>query len=194
MAPCCRAAPPSAGAAPPPTPTTDQRGFTRNTSTATDIGAFQSIPLVVNTTADAAATLDAHLRGAVDLANPARAPDDHLRPDRLRHHAADDHAGRGRARRSSKTTVLTGSETIEGPGADLLTVSGNNTSEVFNIAADTVVSMSGLSIIDGNGIFGGGLFNEGTLTITNTTFTGNSAPYGGAIYTRAWGAIPWTVS
>ena len=74
---------------------------------------------------------------------------------------------------------------IDGPGAGAVTVSGNNTTEVFNIASDTVVSMSGLSIIDGNGTFGGGLFNEGTLTITNTTFTGNSAPYGGAIYTRA---------
>ena len=67
---------------------------------------------------------------------------------------------------------------------DLLTVSGDNTSEVFNFADGTVASMSGLSIIDGNGVFGGGLFNEGTLTITNTTFTGNSAAYGGAVYTR----------
>ncbi len=83
-----------------------------------------------------------------------------------------------------------GPEVIDGPGAGLVTVSGNNTSEVFNIAGDTVVSMSGLSIIDGNGIFGGGLFNEGTLTITNTTFTGNSALYGGAIYTRALGSDP----
>jgi predicted outer membrane repeat protein len=78
-----------------------------------------------------------------------------------------------------------GPEVIDGPGAGLVTISGNNTSEVFDIAGDNVVSMSGLSIIDGNGTFGGGLFNEGTLTITNTAFTGNSAPYGGAIYTRA---------
>ena len=73
---------------------------------------------------------------------------------------------------------------IDGPGAGVVMVSGNNTTEVFNIALDTVVSMSGLSIIDGNGTFGGGLFNAGTLTITNSTFTGNSALYGGAIYTR----------
>ncbi len=78
-----------------------------------------------------------------------------------------------------------GPEAIDGLGAGIVTVSGNNTSEVFNIESDTVASISGLSIIDGNGTFGGGLFNEGTLTITNTTFTGNSAPYGGAIYTRA---------
>jgi predicted outer membrane repeat protein len=84
----------------------------------------------------------------------------------------------------------TGPEVIDGPGAGLVTISGNNTSEVFNIAGDTVASISGLSIIDGNGTYGGGLFNEGTLTITNTTFTGNSAAYGGAIYTRALGDDP----
>jgi predicted outer membrane repeat protein len=79
----------------------------------------------------------------------------------------------------------TGPEVIDGPGAGLVMVSGNHTTEVFNIAGDNVVSMTGLSIIDGNGTYGGGVFNEGTLTITNTTFTGNSAPYGGAVYTRA---------
>ena len=79
----------------------------------------------------------------------------------------------------------TGPEVIDGPGAGLVTISGNNTSEVFNIASDTVASISGMSIIDGNGTYGGGLFNGGTLTITDTTFAGNSAPYGGAVYTRA---------
>ena len=77
--------------------------------------------------------------------------------------------------------------TIDGPGADVLTVSGNNTSGVFNIASDTVVTMSGLTIIDGNGTYGGGVYNGGTLTITNTTFIGNSAAFGGAIYSRAGG-------
>ena len=77
-----------------------------------------------------------------------------------------------------------GPEVIDGPGAGVVTVSGNNTTEVFNIVIDTVVSMSGLSIIDGNGTFGGGLFNQGMLTIINSTFTDNSALYGGAIYTR----------
>ena len=86
------------------------------------------------------------------------------------------------------TLVLTetaGLEVIDGPGAGLVTVSGNNTSGVFAVASDNVASISGLSIIDGNGAYGGGLFNEGTLTITNTTFAGNSAAYGGAVYTRA---------
>ncbi len=50
--------------------------------------------------------------------------------------------------------------------------------------------MSGLSIIDGNGVFGGGLFNDGNLTITNTTFAGNTGIYGGAFYTRAGGSNP----
>ena len=83
-----------------------------------------------------------------------------------------------------------GPEVIDGPGAGLVAISGNNTIQVFSIAGVTVVSMSGLSIIDGNGTFGGGLFNEGTLTITNTTISGNSAAYGGAVYTRALGDDP----
>ena len=81
-------------------------------------------------------------------------------------------------------TVTAGPVVIDGPGAGLVAVSGDNTSEVFNFEDGTVANMSGLSIIDGNGVFGGGLFNQGTLTITNTTFTGNSAAYGGAVYTR----------
>ncbi len=77
----------------------------------------------------------------------------------------------------------------------MVTVSGNNTIEVFNIAVDTVVSISGLSIIDGNGTFGGGLFNEGMLTITNTTFYGKlRAIWRCHLYSTLEGAIPKTVS
>ena len=74
--------------------------------------------------------------------------------------------------------------------AGSLSVSGDNTVGVFSVATDAVVSMSGLSIIDGNGVFGGGLFNDGNLTITNTTFAGNTGIYGGAFYTRAGGSNP----
>jgi hypothetical protein len=99
--------------------------------------------------------------------------------------------------------------TIEGPGADVITVSGNYASRVLNTANLTVV-ISGLTIADGmvteggGGIYnsggkliitgctfsgnascnapGGGIINYGTLTITDSTFSGNSASFGGAIY------------
>jgi fibronectin-binding autotransporter adhesin len=170
--------------------TTDERGFSLDTPP--DIGAFQTqAGLVVNTTIDGTGSPSGELslRQAVNLANVLDVaetitfdPTVFATPQTITLGA---------------TLVLSetgGPEVIDGPGAGLVTVSGNNTSEVFNIAGDNVVSMSGLSFIAGNGVFGGGLFNEGMLTITNTTFAGNSAAYGGAIYTRSAGALPWTVS
>src|SRR6516162_2302186 len=53
--------------------------------------------------------------------------------------------------------------TIAGPGAGVLTVSGNQASRVFNIAATDTVTISGLTIADGRllsvGSFGGGILN-----------------------------------
>jgi hypothetical protein len=46
--------------------------------------------------------------------------------------------------------------TIQGPGANLLTISGGNAVPVFNITAGTV-SISGLTVAEGNGINGGGM-------------------------------------
>ena len=58
---------------------------------------------------------------------------------------------------------------------------------IFNIASNVKVSMSGLSIINGNapGGFGGGISNNGTLTLTDLFFTINSATGGGAIHNNA---------
>jgi predicted outer membrane repeat protein len=66
--------------------------------------------------------------------------------------------------------------TINGAGADMITVSGNKASRVFNIA-DITVAISGLTIADGKvtNVDGGGISNAGTLTIADCTFTGDSA-------------------
>lgn len=79
--------------------------------------------------------------------------------------------------------------TITGPGADSLTISGNQVSRVFNIAAGNFdVTLSGLTIANGqmkganvNPIAGnsdgGGIRNAsiGTVEIANCTLSGNSA-------------------
>ncbi len=80
--------------------------------------------------------------------------------------------------------------TIQGPGASLLTVSGNNAVRVFNIGGMNPainVAISGLTIANGRhrGIdgaqgtnaFGGGILNDstGTLSLINVVLTGNSA-------------------
>src|SRR6516165_8422096 len=52
--------------------------------------------------------------------------------------------------------------TIAGPGADVLTVSGNNASRVFHIAATSTVEIAGLTVTHGSagpsGV-GGGIYN-----------------------------------
>ena len=74
--------------------------------------------------------------------------------------------------------------TIEGTGASLLSVSGNDASRVFQLDKGVTASITGLTITGGTtGKYsnspGGGLYNDGgTLTVTGSTITGNST-YGG---------------
>jgi hypothetical protein len=75
--------------------------------------------------------------------------------------------------------------TIAGPGADVITVSGNDSSRVFGVFVGTV-DISGLTIANGGGSsFGGGIYNQGTLTVTASTLSGNAAiGLGGGIYNQ----------
>ena len=70
-----------------------------------------------------------------------------------------------------------------GPGANTLSVSGNETFRVFDVEADATVDISDLTITDGfSAGDGGAIENEGTLTLTNCTVSGSSAGDGGGIY------------
>jgi hypothetical protein len=65
--------------------------------------------------------------------------------------------------------------TISGPGADQLSVSGNGF-RVFFINAGLNVTISGLTITDGNADAGGGIYNLGAaLTVSNCTLSNNSS-------------------
>ena len=98
---------------------------------------------------------------------------------------------------NGQTITLTSGEllinknlTITGPGANLLAINGNAAGRVFEITSGIDVTISGLTITNGNsgGDYGGGIYNLGdssgsaTLTITNSTLSGNSATYGGGMY------------
>jgi len=78
--------------------------------------------------------------------------------------------------------------TIDGADASQLRVDGNLSSREFEIAAGATVSISGLTMQDGNvstptAPFGGGIRNFGTLTLTNTVVTANGATgEGGGIH------------
>ena len=71
---------------------------------------------------------------------------------------------------------ITGTMTIEGPGSGSLTVDGYGQYRVFDIGADADVSMSGLTveggIVSGDG---GGIRNQGNLTLSDVTLEYNNA-------------------
>ncbi len=80
---------------------------------------------------------------------------------------------------------ITQSVTIAGPGAGVLTVSGNNTTTVFDIApsvANQDVTISGLTITGGSATTnGGGILAAGvlrSLTLSGDTITGNQVTLG----------------
>ena len=92
------------------------------------------------------------------------------------------------------TLTLSHNVTITGPGANLLTVSGNNQHQVFAIGLGVTASISGLTIAKGNSPGnGGGIYSQGTLTVSNSTISGNTAndgsggsfSVGGGIYNNS---------
>lgn len=67
--------------------------------------------------------------------------------------------------------------TITGPGAGLLTVSGNNASRVFEVAPGAQATLSGLTIGNGFAINGAGILVDtgAVLSISDSTLSSNSA-------------------
>jgi hypothetical protein len=85
---------------------------------------------------------------------------------------------------------------IEGPGAASLTVARSSAARtpafrIFTVDANVQAKLAGLTITDGvvNGENGGGIANEGTMTITNSSFANNSAYYNGALGGGSGGGI-----
>ena len=75
--------------------------------------------------------------------------------------------------------VINGEVTINGPGADKLTISGNNVSLVFLVSSGAMVTISDLTISHGSDSLAGGIGNSGTLTINNSILSGNRAGFEG---------------
>lgn len=105
---------------------------------------------------------------------------------------------------SPQTILLTNGQilinknlTIAGPNADLLAVSGNNASHIFNISDNAVVTLSGIKLRNGRADTAGGaiVVTNSTLTLTSMTLSNNRAGsiisgspndygYGAAIYSE----------
>ncbi|MEN3334441.1 MAG: hypothetical protein V7641_3806 [Blastocatellia bacterium] len=107
------------------------------------------------------------LRDAIDQANMNPGPDVIDFQDELT----------GTITLTSGELFITDDLTIIGPGIFSVTVSGNQASRVFEVLSGITVVISGLTISDGNvpGSSGGGILNNGTLTLINMVLSGNSA-------------------
>jgi CSLREA domain-containing protein len=84
--------------------------------------------------------------------------------------------------------------TISGPGAASLRISGLDSSQVFYINSGYTVTIAGVTISNGNGLSGGGIYNRGTLNVTNCIFYYNNADFGGGISNSSDGTATVTNS
>ena len=103
-------------------------------------------------------------------------------PGSLRRALADAAAGDTIAFSVTGTIVLTGSELevgtsdlkIQGPGAKLLAVSGNDSHRIFNVLQGARVAISGITLRDGNVTSGGAaILNGGNVSLTECTISNN---------------------
>jgi Domain of unknown function (DUF4347) len=83
---------------------------------------------------------------------------------------------------SGQLTITGGELTIQGPSADWLTISGNHSSRVFQINPAATVTLAQLTVANGqitttasDNVGGGGILNNGTLNLHNSTVTNNIA-------------------
>jgi hypothetical protein len=76
---------------------------------------------------------------------------------------------------------VTDSLTINGPGVNSLTVSGNHVSRVFGLAGNPTVNIADLTVANGSNsdVGGGGIYEAGgTLTLDRVAVSGNEASGG----------------
>ena len=76
------------------------------------------------------------------------------------------------------TITIAADTTIDGSGQSV-TISGNHAVRVFTVNAGVTLNLDRLTVAGGSAATGGGIYNSGTLTVSNSTFAGNSAGFGG---------------
>lgn len=141
--------------------------------------------LIVTKTADTndgACNADCSLREAIAAAN-ASADDDVIVFDTTVFQGAKTIVLAG----TQLTITNNGSLRINGTGASLLTISGNNATGVISIEPQAVVTINSLTITNGNTAGnGGGISNNGgNLTLNAAAVRNNTAGLGGGIFNNA---------
>ncbi|MCX7791115.1 MAG: CSLREA domain-containing protein [Chloroflexaceae bacterium] len=82
-----------------------------------------------------------------------------------------------------------GTLTIDGSG-QTITISGNNAVRVMIVDSGADLTLRNLTITNASTpLSGGGVVNSGTLTVSNSTFSGNSAGSGGGIVNLSSGTL-----
>jgi hypothetical protein len=169
-------------------PTTDQRGFARPgySGGVVDIGAYESPvfgqPTVytVNLTSDtgafngasAATATSGDLLWAVTKANANTNPAGSV----IEFDPTVFDTSSPQTIRLSSTLELDESpwpEVIQGPGANALTISGNNAVAVLQVDAGATATLYGLSVSGAPSNAGPGIYNNGTLTVASCTVDDN---------------------
>ena len=162
------------------------------------LGTFQVLPLTltVDRTDDSAAANactaaanDCSLRGAISRANIATTNDTiNFDPTVF--------ATPQTIVLANTELVLNNSGTINivGPGADKVTIDGNNATRILVTSPSLVATVSGIRFTKGNGVGttntgrGGAVYNTGgNLTMNGVIITGNAAPNGGGFSTATNG-------
>jgi hypothetical protein len=153
---------------------TDQRGYARFAGGTTDIGAFELQFFLVTNNNDSGG---GSLRTAIGIANSVGASEILFTVT-------------GTITLQSALPAITNEVYIEGPGANVLAVSGGSEVEPFSIDAGVSATISGLTIEDGfDSGSGGGIANSGTLILQQCAVVNNSCGNldqgGGGIYNAA---------
>ena len=90
---------------------------------------------------------------------------------------------------------ITAKMRIVGGGASTTLIDGDAHDRLFAIALNVSVNIDGVTIRNGLSDLGGGIFNRGVLTLTNSTVSGNNAAAaGGGVYNDALGTATITNS
>ena len=163
----------------PPYLTTDQRGvqlgtiYARKVNAHVDIGAFETNKPTY------------YVFGCVALPDFAHTPRD-LVVEMSDGDTMKFDPGLGGTYVADGELVIDKSINIVGPGAALLTLSGDGSNRVFHVTSNATVNISGLTIANGISSSGGGILNEGTLQVSDCLLASNQASslggFGGGIY------------
>lgn len=89
--------------------------------------------------------------------------------------------------------TLSQNTVLDGTGQSV-TLSGNAANRVLQVDAGVTVALTGITVANGFGDVGGGILNNGTLTLTDSTVSGNTATAGSGGGIRNNGTLTLTSS